>query len=115
MLQLTRRKRDVAELVALGLTNREIADRLSLSERTVEWHVEEILNKLGFSARSQIAAWVASRDAPPPSGTSPGRALPTPVSSFVGRSREIHEVRHLLKGNRLSLWWGLAGSERPDW
>ena len=109
MLQLTRRKRDVAELVALGLTNREIADRLSLSERTVEWHVEEILNKLGFSARSQIAAWVASRDAPPPSGTSPGRALPTPVSSFVGRSREIHEVRHLLKGNRLVTLVGPGG------
>ncbi len=109
MLQLTRRKKEVAELVALGLTNREIASRLLLSERTVEWHVEEILNKLGFNTRSQIAAWVASLEAPPPSGTSPGRALPTPVSSFVGRSREIHEVRDLLKQNRLVTLVGPGG------
>jgi predicted ATPase/DNA-binding CsgD family transcriptional regulator len=109
MLQLTRRKNQVAELVALGLTNREIADRLLLSERTVEWHVEEILNKLGFSTRSQIAAWVAGREAPPPSGTSSGRALLAPVSSFVGRSREIQEVRHLMKGNRLVTLVGPGG------
>lgn len=56
--RLTRRAKEVAELVALGLTNREIASRLFLSDRTVEWHIEQILNKFGFSSRSQIAAWV---------------------------------------------------------
>jgi len=109
MLQLTRRKNEVAELIGLGLTNHEIADRLLLSERTVEWHVEEILNKLGFSTRSQIAVWVASREAPPPGGTSQGQALPTPVSSFVGRAREIDRVRKLLKGNRLVTLVGPGG------
>ncbi|TMB78372.1 MAG: helix-turn-helix transcriptional regulator, partial [Chloroflexi bacterium] len=50
----------VARLVALGLTNREIADRLVISERTAEGHVQRILDKLGFRSRSQIAAWHAS-------------------------------------------------------
>ena len=47
MTDLTRREREVAEFVARGMTNREIAVRLSLSERTVEYHVEQIRNKLG--------------------------------------------------------------------
>jgi len=57
---LTERELDVARLVALGLTNREIADRLVISERTAEGHVQRILDKLGFRSRSQIAAWHAS-------------------------------------------------------
>jgi ATP/maltotriose-dependent transcriptional regulator MalT len=58
---LTAREREVAELVALGRSNREIADRLVLSDRTVGNHVQHILTKLGFGNRSQIAAWVAAR------------------------------------------------------
>ena len=59
--QLTPREREVAELVAQGLTNREIAERLFLSERTAQNHVQHILTKLDLSNRSQIAAWVTSR------------------------------------------------------
>lgn len=58
---LTQREREVALLVAQGLTNREIAKRLSLSVRTAESHVEQIRSKLGFHARSQIATWVTGR------------------------------------------------------
>lgn len=57
---LTRREREVANLVAEGLTNREIATRLFISERTAESHVERIRGKLGFHSRAQIAAWVAA-------------------------------------------------------
>ena len=57
---LTRRERQVAILVAQGLTNREIATRLFISERTAESHVEQIRGKLGFHSRTQIAAWVAA-------------------------------------------------------
>ena len=57
---LTRREREVANLVAEGLTNREIATRLFISERTAESHVEQIRGKLGFNSRTQIAAWVAA-------------------------------------------------------
>jgi Response regulator containing a CheY-like receiver domain and an HTH DNA-binding domain len=49
----------VATLVAEGLTNRQIAERLVISERTAENHVQHILTKLGFATRSQIAAWSA--------------------------------------------------------
>jgi len=49
----------VARLVAQGLTNRQIAQRLVISERTAENHVQHILGKLGFATRSQIAAWSA--------------------------------------------------------
>ncbi|HZF91991.1 ATP-binding protein [Streptomyces sp.] len=58
---LTRRETQVAELVAEGLANQQIADRLVIARRTAEGHVERILSKLGFSNRSQIAAWVTAQ------------------------------------------------------
>jgi predicted ATPase/DNA-binding CsgD family transcriptional regulator len=57
---LTRRQREVAQLVAQGLTDREVAARLSISIRTAESHVEQILARLGFRSRAQVAAWVAT-------------------------------------------------------
>jgi DNA-binding CsgD family transcriptional regulator len=54
----TRREREIAALVATGLTNREIAGQLCLSVRTVEAHVDRILSKLGFRTRTQLAAWI---------------------------------------------------------
>jgi len=53
---LTRREREIAELVATGMTNREIAGRLYLSVRTVEVHVDHTLTKLGLRTRTQLAA-----------------------------------------------------------
>jgi non-specific serine/threonine protein kinase len=58
---LTGREREVAELIAEGLSNRDIAARLFIGHRTVETHVENILNKLGFKSRSEVAAWVGRR------------------------------------------------------
>lgn len=58
-LALTPREREVAGLVAQGLTNRQIAKQLVISERTAETHVEQIRSKLGFRNRAQIAGWVA--------------------------------------------------------
>jgi len=54
---LTARQREVAALVTEGLTNREIAERLYITERSAESHVERIRDRLGFRSRSQIAAW----------------------------------------------------------
>lgn len=59
---LTKREQQIAGLVAQGLTNRAIADKLVLSQRTVEWHVEHVLSKLQFTTRAQIAAWVVERE-----------------------------------------------------
>jgi len=58
---LTRREREVAELVAGGLTNRAIAERLYVSERTAANHVQHILDKLALANRSQIASLVSSQ------------------------------------------------------
>jgi DNA-binding CsgD family transcriptional regulator len=54
---LTEREREVAVLIAKGKSNREIADQLVVSYRTVETHVGTILSKLAFSSRAQIAVW----------------------------------------------------------
>lgn len=56
---LTARENEVARLVARGLKNREIAERLVISTRTAEAHVEHILAKLGFNSRAQISSWAA--------------------------------------------------------
>ena len=58
---LSTREAEVARLVAEGLSNRQIADRLVISERTAGNHVSHILTKLGFTSRSQVAAWAAPR------------------------------------------------------
>ncbi|HVW44674.1 MAG TPA: LuxR C-terminal-related transcriptional regulator [Amycolatopsis sp.] len=59
--RLTRRERQVAELIAEGLSNKQIATRLVISQRTAEGHVENVLSKLGFQSRTQVAAWYATK------------------------------------------------------
>lgn len=54
--RLARREDEIAGLVADGLTNREIAEHLVLSQRTAEGHVGHILGKLGFTSRAHLAA-----------------------------------------------------------
>jgi predicted ATPase/DNA-binding CsgD family transcriptional regulator len=56
-VRLTRRENQVAELVARGWTDKEIATNLVISLRTAEGHVQHILTKLGFTSRTQIASW----------------------------------------------------------
>jgi DNA-binding CsgD family transcriptional regulator/tetratricopeptide (TPR) repeat protein len=65
---LTPREREVAGLVGEGMSNRQIAERLFVSERTAETHVQNILMKLGFTSRTQVAAW-AVREGPLKGGT----------------------------------------------
>ena len=64
--RLTRRETEVARLLAEGMSNREIAERLVISQRTAEGHVEHVLAKLGLSSRAQVAAWFARREGFPP-------------------------------------------------
>ena len=68
--RLSKRELEIARLVARGSSNREMALSLGLSERTIETHVQNVLTKLGFHARTQIAAWSAMEviDALGPSG-----------------------------------------------
>ncbi|MEU7904411.1 LuxR C-terminal-related transcriptional regulator [Actinoplanes sp. NPDC049118] len=60
-LGLTPREREVIALIAEGLSNREIAARLVVAQRTAEGHVENILSKLSFTSRAQVAGWLAAR------------------------------------------------------
>lgn len=106
MPELSRRETEVAQLVAEGLTNRKIAERLFLSERTAEYHVEQIRNKLGFHTRAEIATWLVGQRqvAPPPSN------LPAPVTTFIGRAHDVAAVRSLLARTRLVTITGAPGT-----
>jgi DNA-binding CsgD family transcriptional regulator len=64
---LTRREREVAALLGAGMTNREIADALTISESTAEVHVKHILAKLGLRSRAQAAVWAAEHGTVAPS------------------------------------------------
>ncbi|NKQ53450.1 response regulator transcription factor [Amycolatopsis sp. K13G38] len=59
LAQLTERERSVLELIGAGLSNREIAERLFLAEKTVKNYVTSVLAKLGMQRRTQAAAWIA--------------------------------------------------------
>ncbi|MER6508677.1 LuxR C-terminal-related transcriptional regulator [Nonomuraea sp. NPDC001636] len=99
---VTRREAEVFWLVGDRLANREIADRLRLSERTVESHVSSLLRKLGHPARRDLverAALLRSR----------AHALPRPLSSFVGRERELRDLAGLVAGGRMVTLTGPAG------
>lgn len=58
---LSRREREVAKLVAAGMTNRQIGERLFVSSRTVDGHVERIRSKLGVRSRTEVATWAVER------------------------------------------------------
>ena len=59
---LTPREREVVGLLARGWSDREIADTLIISERTVENHVSNVLGKLGLDTRAQVAIWALRRE-----------------------------------------------------
>jgi non-specific serine/threonine protein kinase len=63
--ELTKRERQVADLIARGFTNKQIAAKLVISQRTAQGHVEHILAKLGFTSRAQIAAWIVEEAGQP--------------------------------------------------
>ena len=69
--RLTRRQQEVANLISLGYSNRQIADELSISERTVESHITATLSTLALESRSQIVAWRLKHGKSPDSPLSP--------------------------------------------
>jgi ABC-type amino acid transport substrate-binding protein/DNA-binding CsgD family transcriptional regulator len=77
-LPLTRRELEVADLVRDGLTNREMAARLFLSERTIEGHVAQICSKLGVRSRLQIATWVLEQEGRDQPAETPVLRAPVP-------------------------------------
>ena len=57
---LSEREFEVAQLVAAGLTNRQIAEQLALAPKTISAHITHILTKLGAARRAEIGAWCAT-------------------------------------------------------
>ena len=76
---LARREVEVARLVAEGLSNKQVAARLLISERTVATHVGHILDKLGFKSRAQIAGWIVLRPLAPQRTRFIGRTAAAPT------------------------------------
>jgi non-specific serine/threonine protein kinase len=115
----TRRQREVAELVARGMTNRQIAQTLFISERTAEGHVQQLFNLLGVSSRTQLATWWVEQQA---GGESAGDGngergarhrsrtnLPMPLTSFLGRERQLAELPDLQARYRVVTLVGVGG------
>ncbi|HVC78201.1 MAG TPA: LuxR C-terminal-related transcriptional regulator [Candidatus Micrarchaeaceae archaeon] len=80
---LSRREREVATLIASGLTNRQIAERLFIAERSAEGHVERIRNKLGVRSRTEVATWAVVHGLVAP----PTKERGTPRGSPSSRQR----------------------------
>ena len=111
-MPLSRREREIAELVAEGLTDGAIAGRLFISRRTVEGHVQHIRNKLGFDNRAQIASWISRRrvlEVPRSSAVRAPNTLPVLLTTFVGRERDLVAIRQLLRRSRLVTITGPGG------
>ena len=111
LASLTRREREVLELVTLGLSNGEIARHLFISDGTVRKHLENAFAKLGVHSRTQAAnLMVAARELPPlPDQDDRRPELPRYLTSFVGRRRELEEVTGLLDATRLLTLTGPGG------
>lgn len=110
--RLTRRQRQVATLLADGLSDREIADRLFIGLRTAEWHVEQILMRLDARSRSEVAAHVArslAHASPTDARQGLPDNLPLELTTFVGREAEVDRLVELLASRRLLTLTGAAG------
>ncbi len=118
----TKRELEILRLIALGLSNREIADELVVAHETVRWYTKQIYSKLGVHGR--VPALVRARelgllgnipnastgDASLPSTARPKHNLPTPATHFVGRRREMADVKRLLHTSRLLTLTGPGGT-----
>ena len=112
---LTEREVDVLRLLAEGLSNREIAQRLVIAPETVKWYNKQIYSKLNVHSREQAVARsrLAGLLATQPAVSEPAdlnHNLPTQITSFVGRQREIAAVKQLLLTSRLLTLRGPPGT-----
>jgi DNA-binding CsgD family transcriptional regulator len=82
---LTPREREVADLLARGMSNREIGDELSISVATAERHVSNIMTKLGVRSRTQIATWAVGL----------GQGWEMPTRTGIGHDRSVHRLASL--------------------
>lgn len=111
----TSRELEVLALIASGLTNREIGQKLHLSYETVKWYAKQLYAKLGVRNRAQASRRAAESHL---FSESTGRKeaakaqkhnLPTPINRFIGRSKALVQVKDLVRQNRLVTLTGPGG------
>jgi DNA-binding CsgD family transcriptional regulator len=114
---LTSRELEILGLLAEGLSNREIAQKLVIAPGTVKWYNKQIYSKLNVHSREQAVEKSRSTGILPAQPAVPGdhpslaaHNLPAQITSFVGRQREISEVKKLLAGSRLLTLSGPPGT-----
>jgi DNA-binding NarL/FixJ family response regulator len=103
---LTRREREVATLVSRGLTNRQIAQELYLSERTIENHSSKILRKLELASRTEISAWATEQrlitpnpdEEVPRSSSAPGSPFASAKGFHPNRENRWNHLRFQASG-----------------
>ena len=114
---LTKREQDILELVAFGLSNKEIARQLRLSPRTVEVHVDHVLRKLDVPTRSRAVSEAlrvgllgdTSNSAVPNPRDIPPHNLQFQFTTFVDRDEDVADLKALLDANRLVTICGAGG------
>jgi predicted ATPase/DNA-binding CsgD family transcriptional regulator len=114
---LTRREQEVLELMAFGLANKEIADRLSLSRRTVESHIDHLLGKLNAPTRARAVVEAGragllggtTTRAAQYSADSRTNNLPFQLTTLLGREQDLIEAKSLLEAHRLVTLSGSGG------
>ena len=114
---LGEREQQILGLISDGLSNREIAQRLSLSLDTIKWYNKQLFSKLGVSSRSLAAATARQYGLlgiPAPSRAEskarPLHNLPHIPTSFIGRESELAEIKRLLQASHLVVLTGAGGS-----
>lgn len=105
---LSARQAEIAQLLATGKSNREIAAALSLSERTVESHVAALFNKLNVGSRTEVAATVL-RPSSAVTESSDATNLPFATDALIGRESDVAQICALLAENRLVTLSGAGG------
>ena len=86
--QLSPREREVAQLVAQGLTSRDMAGRLTVTERTVNTHLERIRDKLGVRSRAEITAWLMRPGVAPDQSSDRAQPIPAAGDRQIGRTTD---------------------------
>lgn len=113
--QLTAREREILERLSNGLSDQQIANELFLSPHTIRWYNRQIYSKLGVGSRTQAIMHakilgLLDSAASPPTLPAPRTNLPAQTTPFIGRAREIAEVKQLLRECRILTLTGTGGT-----
>jgi predicted ATPase/DNA-binding CsgD family transcriptional regulator len=101
----TDREQTILNLVADGMSNREIAEYLTLSPTTVKWYIKQIFNKLGANRRTEAVKMAAQLHLGELTASvhDTGQSLPTPLTALIGREKEVKEIVHFLNDPTIRL------------